>query len=521
MPGALGTIRAVLRLPSLRRLIPAFLAFSVAEWASWIGVVVYAYSRGGPAEAGIVAGVVFIPSIIVAPAASTFGDRRPRTQVLGAAYAILALSMAATAVALAVAPPLVAYVMATVAATSITLVRPAHGALLPEVAQTPDELAVANAASGTVEGLGALLGPLLAGLLIGVAGPAAVYGANALLALGAVVAVLPLARGALPVIEAPAARAESLRAELGAGLRTVLDDRRLLAVMAILSGAIALLGAFNVLLTVIAIELLGGQESTIGYVAAVAGVGAVVGAGLTSALMGRERLATIYVGAGALFAGSVALIGLDPGSVVVLACVVGAGMGWAFVYVEALTLAQRLAGDDVMSRVFGVMESTMMASQAAGALVVPLLIAVFGPTAAITACGLGFGLVVAVAAPTLIRADRLVPSRVRQLQALRRVPMFGPLSAPVLERLATSSTTMWVGDRGDDRDGRRARRPLLRDPVRAGRGRAARRRPEDARCRRVIRRNRARSGHSPDGHRDRLRCRPSCSCSTAARSSRR
>ena len=99
-------------------------------------------------------------------------------------------------------------------------------------------------------------------------------------------------------------------------------------------------------------------------------------------------------------------------------------MGWAFAYVEALTLAQRLAGDDVMSRVFGVMESTMMASQAAGALAVPLLIAVFGPTGAITACGLGFGLVVAAAAPTLIRADRLVPSRVRQLQALRRVPMF-------------------------------------------------------------------------------------------------
>ena len=210
MPGALGTIRAVLRLPSLRRLIPAFLAFSVAEWASWIGIVVYAYSRGGPSEAGIVAGVVFIPSIIVAPAASMFGDRRPRTQVLAAAYAILALSMAATAVALAAAPPFVAYVMATLAATSITLVRPAHGALLPEVAQKPDELAVANAASGTVEGLGALLGPLLAGLLIAVAGPAAVYGANALLALGAVAAVLPLARGALPVLEAPAARTQGL-----------------------------------------------------------------------------------------------------------------------------------------------------------------------------------------------------------------------------------------------------------------------------------------------------------------------
>ena len=288
MPGALATIRAVLRFPSLRRLIPAFLAFSVAEWASWIGIVVYAYSRGGPAEAGIVAGVVFIPSIIVAPAASTFGDRRPRTQVL-------ALSMAAAAVALVVAPPFVAYVMATVAATSVTLVRPAHGALLPEVAQKPDELAVANAASGTVEGLGALLGPLLAGLLIGAAGPAAVYGANALLALGAVVAVLPLARGAIPVLEAPVARTEGLLEELGAGLRTVLGDHRLLAVMAILSGAIALLGAFNVLLTVIAIELLGGQESTIGYVAAVAGVGAVVGAGLTSALRACEETSGVCV----------------------------------------------------------------------------------------------------------------------------------------------------------------------------------------------------------------------------------
>ena len=456
MPGALGTIRAVLRLPSLRRLILALLAFSVVEWASWIGVVVFAYSRGGPAEAGIVAGVVFIPSIIVAPAASVFGDRRPRAQVLAAAYAMLALSMAATAVALVVAPPFVAYAMATVAATSITIVRPAHGALLPEVAQKPDELAVANAASGTVEGLGALLGPLLAGLLIAAAGPAAVYGANALLALGAVAAVLDLRAVRCRCSGAPMPRVQGLLAELGAGLRTVLGDRRLLAVMAVLSGAIVLLGAFNVLLTIIAIDLLGGQESTIGYVAAVAGVGAVVGAGLTSALMGRERLATIYVACRRLVRGLGGGDRVRPGSVVVLACVVGAGMGWAFVYVEALTLAQRLAGDDVMSRVFGVMESTMMASQAAGALVVPLLIAVFGPTAAITACGLGFALVVAAAAPTLIRADRLVPSRVRQLQALRRVPMFGPLSAPVLERLATSSTTIEV-EAGQTRSSRPAR----------------------------------------------------------------
>jgi MFS family permease len=444
MSGALHTVRAVFRLPSLRRLVPAFLAFSVTEWASWIALVVYAYSRGGPAEAGVVACVVFLPSILVAPAASWFGDRRPRARVLTGAYAVLSLSMAVTAVALIAAPPIVGYAMATLAATSITLVRPAHAALLPEVVRTPDELAVANAASGTAEGLGALIGPLLAGLLIGLAGPAAVYGAIALLTLGSMLVVLPLALAARPLITPTAVPRHGLLRELGAGLRTVLGDRRLFAVMAILSGAIALLGAFNVLLTVIAIDLLGGDDSTIGYVAAIAGLGSVLGAGATSLLMGRERLATVYVLAGALFAGAVALIGLNPGPVAILACVVAAGVGWAFVYVEALTLAQRLAGDDVMSRVFGIMEATMMASQAIGALAVAILIASVGMTSAIVVSGLGFGVVVALAAPTLIRADRLVPSRVRQLQALRAVPMFGPLSAPVLERLATGATTISV-----------------------------------------------------------------------------
>ena len=445
MTAALTTVRSVLGMPSLRRLIPAFLAFSVTEWASWIALVVYAYARGGAAEAGIVAGLVFLPSIIVAPAASAFGDRRPRTQVLVGAYAIVSLSMAGTAIALAVAPPLVAYLAATVAATSITLVRPAHAALMPEVAPTPDTLAVANAASGTVEGLGALVGPLLAGVLIGVAGPAAVYAVIAMLTLGSVLAVLPLGRRAAPIhAAAPLLRGSGLVVELGAGLLTVVRDRRLLAVFAVLSGAIALLGAFNVLITIIAIDLLGGDESTIGYVAAIAGLGSVFGAALTGAVMGRERLATVYVVAGALFATSVGIIGIGPDTLVVVACVVLAGLGWAFVYVEALTLAQRLAGDDVMSRVFGVMESTMMASQALGALAVPLLIAAFGSMGAIVACGVLYGLIVLAAAPTLIRADRLVPSRIRQLQALRGVPMFGPLAAPVLERLATSSTTVVV-----------------------------------------------------------------------------
>jgi len=363
--------------------------------------------------------------------------------MLFAAYLCEAVAMGVTAVAMAFGPALVAYAAATLAATSITLARPAHAALLPEIVETPDELAIANAASGTVEGLGALLGPLVTGVLVALGGPAAVYLAAAFLATGSTIAILPIARHA-PPRPLGEEHARTVYGLLAAGFHAVLADRRLLAVFGILAGVIALLGAFNVLIAIIATDLLGGDDSTIGFVAAVSGLGAVVGAGATGLLAGRERLATAYVGAAVVFAVAVALIGFDPPPGAILVCVAAAGFGWAFVYVEALTLAQRLAGDDVMSRVFGVMESTMMASQALGALAVPILTAAFGTLAAIVASGIGLGLVVLIAGPTLIRADRVVPDHARKLRAMRAIPMFGPLSAPVLERLVNGAHVEWV-----------------------------------------------------------------------------
>ena len=50
--------------------------------------------------------------------------------------------------------------------------------------------------------------------------------------------------------------------------------------------------------------------------------------------------------------------------------------------------------------------------------------------------GAVLGLVAVVAAPVLIRADRIDPAILRDLAIVRAVPMFSPLSAPVIERLA-------------------------------------------------------------------------------------
>jgi MFS family permease len=451
MPGRAAVLKAILRNRRLVRVELAFLLFSISEWATWVAIVVFAYGHGGATEAGVVACILYVPSILVAPAASVIGDRLPRSRMLAASYAIEAVAFLSAGLALLAGPPVVGYALATLAATCITLTRPAHSSLAPEIVSDPDELAAANVASGTIEGLGALVGPALTGVLVSLAGPATVYLVASVATVTAFLCVLPLALAPrVPGLDIAAGFgpgglgtvAGVVATELRVGLRTIGAERRLVAVLLVLTGSIFLLGALNVFYAVIAIDLLGLDTGAVGYLAAVTGLGAVLGAAGSTLLVGRERLAGATILAAGLFGVAVAALGITRVPILVVAALAVAGAGWAFVYVEARTLAQRLAGDDVMSRVFGVVEALMMASQAVGALFVPVLVVALGPASAIVVAGLGLCVATLLVAPVLLRADRIDPERIRRLRALRAVPMFAPLAAPVLERLAEDSVSL-------------------------------------------------------------------------------
>ena len=173
MTGALVIAGRILRSRDLRRIFGAFLLFNMAEFGTWVAVLLYAYERTGPASVGIVALVQLIPAALAAPPAAGLGDRFPRHRVLFGGYVVQAFATGLTAAMMVIeAPVVVVYAAAAFAAASVVVARPTQSAMLPSLSQTPKELTAANGAAEVVEGIGVLLGPLLAAVILTGATPA-------------------------------------------------------------------------------------------------------------------------------------------------------------------------------------------------------------------------------------------------------------------------------------------------------------------------------------------------------------
>src|SRR5512144_529600 len=156
-------------------------------------------------------------------------------------------------------------------ACAVTLTRPVHRAALPGLAATPRELVAGNAASTTAEGLGAFLGPLACGLLITGGGPEAVLGLFGLLLLGAAASVAGL-RTAGP---APRDRADTALRGALAGVHQLGRDRAAMVLLLMVAGQYVVVGAMDILLMVVAIDVLETGTSGPGFLASALGVGSV------------------------------------------------------------------------------------------------------------------------------------------------------------------------------------------------------------------------------------------------------
>src|SRR5215207_4009206 len=442
----LGVVRTVSGNPGLLRVELAYVGFNMAEWATWVAILAYAYQVGGAAAPGLVAVVQLVPAALVAPLASIAGDRYRRERVLLGGYLAQAASMAATAAALlAEAPVPLVYALAALAATSITITRPAQGAILPILARTPDELTAANVASSWTESISVLAGPAVAALLLEASGPGAVFAVMAGLLAGSGLLVSWVQTGPGPVEaaadgERPGRLAGLLRTALG-GFTTLARERLPRLAVGLLTAQFLMVGVLDVLLVVLAFEVLDLGSSGVGLLNSAVGAGAIAGSALTVLLVGRRLVVPIVVGF-ACWGLALSAIGLVPARAAVPALLAVAGAGGILTEVAGRLLLQRSAPNEVLSRVFGVLEGVGMAAIGLGSVIVPAAIGLFGARPTMLGAGvLMLAGAVAVWA-RLATAEPAAPVHAAELELLRGIPMFAPLAAEVAERVAAAMTPL-------------------------------------------------------------------------------
>jgi MFS family permease len=474
-PGALSSTRSALREtrdslssvfanPGLRRIQLALAGSEIGSWAYATAVAVWAYGVGGASAVGIWTAIRMVLLALTSPFGALLADRMPRKTVMVLADLVRALLVAAAAVAMWLGTPaLVIFVLATLASLASTPFRPAQRALLPTLADRPSELTAANGTSSTLESLAFFVGPAIGALLLTVADVEAVFLVNAasflwsmLMVLGirlpdrAPAAAAPSADAATadaPTGESPEEPRASFVSETTAGFRSILADRDLLVVTAEVSAQTVVAGASAVFTVVMAVDILLAGPKGVGYLDSALGVGAIVGGLLAISRSRGQKLGQDMTLGVILWSLPLVLVALWPSPVTAFACVVVLGLANPLVDVNMDTIIQRLTPDAVLGRVFGALETCLIATMALGSIIMPLLLHWIGLRASLAVIGVGVAVLALAGMPRM----RALDSRLRTpetLSLLQGIAMFAPLTPAVLESLARSLTAVRVAAGG-------------------------------------------------------------------------
>ncbi len=425
-------VRQALRNARLRRVLAAFLIFNIAEWANWIALIVWAYDRGGVRGASGIALAQLVPAALLASPTAALSGLVSKSRALMLGYVVQLVAFVVVGVVLVIdASVAVIVVSAAFGSVAITLTRPVHNALLPEISETTGDLTAGNAASGSLEALAIFVGPLFSGLVVVTLGPAGVFFIMAGLTVLSVLWTVTLRTAApIRIVRRPDQKTRDQP------LREVLRDPASRLLCGMVAAENVLVGMMDILLAVLALDLLMMSDAGPGVLSSAIGGGGVLGAAFTFVLVGRERLAPALL-LGALAAGlPLALAGWSKSAAVAVVLVAACGAGKLFFDVASRTFAQRLLPDRLLTALFGLQETVMMAGLAVGALAAPVLVELVSPRGSFLFAGL-FLPVVALAAYGMLRrldAESTVPIDVFEL--LRAVPILAVLAPRIVERMA-------------------------------------------------------------------------------------
>lgn len=420
----------------MRRALLAYFAFSSVEWAVWIVVLVYARGQGTASTVGLVAVAQLVPAALLAPSLASLVDRLPRSVAPLFAYGVVAASLAATAMAMLAGASFWMVVGAAVTTNVLVgLARPAHHSLTPCLASGPSELVAANVVTTASEGLGLFLGPAVVGIAMSLWST----GAALMVCVGILVIAMALTAGLSTTRLTLPSDGEHVDDGLRAGMRSFRSNRP--SRMPILIGGVQGIveGAVDVLIVLLAIDVLALGEGGAGYLNSLVGVGAIVGGLASSLLVGRSRLSPPMVISGLLTGGAMILIGVLPAAALFLAV---AGIGYSVTAVASRTLLQRLSPVSAVGRMFGILESVTLVGLAIGAVLAPLVADWLGVEVAFAVFGGVLPVALVLTWPRLRVADAAGSVPLHTVRALQGVEAVAGLDPDALEAMARGARVL-------------------------------------------------------------------------------
>jgi hypothetical protein len=436
-------MREALRNRALTMAPLAYLACTMAEWAQYLGVLVDAYARSGARSAGLASLALVLPTALSAPLAGSAAVRwRPERVLLAAALVQVVAFAAAGAAAWAEAPVAVVVAFAAVGVGAIGMQRPSYAVLLPALVRSPRELSVGNVWFGWCESAAALAGPLVATALLAADGPGLVLVGCAGLSAAAVVALAGVQRAAMR--DGQRAHVPERGPGLLRSVRALRSRPGALGVLSVASGQYVLIGALDLVLVVLAIDVLDLGKAGSGWLSTAVGVGALITTLLATALLRRPRLAPFLAASLATIAIGLGVLAATPslGSALVLLPVLGGSR--AIVSLCGRMLLQRSSPPQALAAVFAALELLAGICMTLGSLTAQLLIAAGSARWAIASIGAVFAVLLAVTWRSLRVADDGADVPVVAMSLLRRLPLFAPLPPFALEAVARAAVEVPV-----------------------------------------------------------------------------
>ncbi len=349
----------------------SWLLYRLTESATFLGVLAFASS---------------LPILLLSPLAGLWSDRcnLHRTMFL---TQILELLQAATLAALALAGVLAPWHIVTLAMILGILVAielPIRHAYLLELVNGKEDLPNAIALTSLMANCGRLVGPAIAGILIGVLSEAHCFLINALTYIAVVISFLMIRVSPQP--RAP------VRTPMLTGLRegfsyawNLMPIRALLLTLAV----IAFLGTpYSTLMPVIVREIFHGGADQMGYLVGAGGLGAISGTLYLASRANTRGLIRLIIGASLAAGAALTLFAQAPSMWYALPLLVVIGFGILVTSVSVNMILQTIVDDDKRGRVMSLYTVAFLGVAPFGSLAAGALADVIGPRATLTLGGL-------------------------------------------------------------------------------------------------------------------------------------